>query len=255
MRYILILLTLFLTGCSSTYQLSSYYSNDPIYGVSQSGDSIRVDVIENEFQFQRKLQWDDKFRWNFSTFAQNQPLSWYYRNFNQLGGWRSPYTPFDIYWNRHLFWSNWSFNYGFTYGYGFNRGIFGLNNWGSWNYPYWGRGNYGYRWNYNTPIVIPRRNRNYVRVKGRRGSSNTQIRQPRTNTTSVDRVIRRVNEGRRIIPTPNSRNRVIERPRRRIQSPPTRTRTQIRTPQRTRSNSSSPRTQVRINSRRGSRIQ
>ena len=107
------------------------------------------------------------------------------------------------------------------------------------------------RWNYNTRIVTPRRNRNYVRVKGRRGSSNTQIRQPRTNSTSVDRVIRRVNEGRRIIPTPNSRNRVIERPRRRIQSPPTRTRTQIRTPQRTRSNSSSTRTQVRINSRRG----
>ena len=111
MRYILLLLTLFLTGCSSTYQLSSYYSNDPIYGVTQSGDSIRVDVIENDFQFQRKLQWDDEFRWNFSTFAQNQPLSWYYRNFNQLGGWRSPYTPFYIYWNRNLFSSNWSFNY------------------------------------------------------------------------------------------------------------------------------------------------
>lgn len=102
----------------------------------------------------------------------------------------------------------------------------------------------------NTAITTP--NRNYVRVKGRRGSSNTQIRQPRTNTTSVDRVIRKVNEGRRIIPTPNSRNRVIERPQRRIQSPPTRTRTQIRTPQRTRSNNSSSKTQVRVNSGRRS---
>lgn len=69
MRYILILLILFLTSCSSTYQLSSYYSNEPIYGVTQSGDDIRVDVIENEFEFQRKLQWDDEFRWNFSTFT------------------------------------------------------------------------------------------------------------------------------------------------------------------------------------------
>ena len=57
MRYILIFLILFLTGCSSTYQLSSYYSNDQIYGVTKTGDSIRVDVIENEFQFQRKLSW------------------------------------------------------------------------------------------------------------------------------------------------------------------------------------------------------
>ena len=66
MRYLLFILwVLLLTSCGTTYQLSSYYSNDPIYGVTQSGDSIRVDVIENEFQFQRKLQWDDKFRWNF----------------------------------------------------------------------------------------------------------------------------------------------------------------------------------------------
>lgn len=224
MRYILIFLILFLTGCSSTYQLSSYYSNDPIYGVTQSGDSIRVDVIENEFQFQRKLQWDDKFRWNFSTFAQNQPLSWYYRNFNQLGGWRSPYTPFDIYWNRHLFWSNWSFNYGFTYGYGFNRGIFGLNNWGSWNYPYWGRGNYGYGWNdwrWNNRIDnnywIERNQRNQIAnnrvyVRGRRGSTNNVVPNLRNDVNKATPRVR-VNQGRRI-PTPDDIDVVIERPRR-----------------------------------------
>lgn len=226
MRYILILLTLFLTGCSSTYQLSSYYSNDPIYGVTQSGDSIRVDVIENEFQFQRKLQWDDKFRWNFSTFAQNQPLSWYYRNFNQLGGWRSPYTPFDIYWNRHLFWSNWSFNYGFTYGYGFNRGIFGLNNWGSWNYPYWGRGNYGYGWNdwrWNNRIDnnywIERNQRNEIAnnrvyVRGRRGSTNNVVPNLRNDVNKITPTVR-VNQGRRI-PSPDDVDVVIERPERGI---------------------------------------
>ena len=226
MRYILILLTLFLTGCSSTYQLSSYYSNDPIYGVTQSGDSIRVDVIENEFQFQRKLQWDDKFRWNFSTFAQNQPLSWYYRNFNQLGGWRSPYTPFDIYWNRHLFWSNWSFNYGFTYGYGFNRGILGLNNWGSWNYPYWGRGNYGYGWNnwrWNNRIDnrywVERNQRNEIAnnrvyVRGRRGSTNNVVPNLRNDVNKITPTVR-VNQGRRI-PSPDDVDVVIERPERGI---------------------------------------
>jgi hypothetical protein len=224
MRYILLLLTLFLTGCSSTYQLSSYYSNDPIYGVTQSGDSIRVDVIENEFQFQRKLQWDDKFRWNFSTFAQNQPLSWYYRNFNQLGGWRSPYTPFDIYWNRNLFWSNWSFNYGFTYGYGFNRGILGLNNWGSWNYPYWGRGNYGYGWNnwrWNNRIDnrywVQRNQRNQIAnnrvyVRGRRGSTNNVVPNLRNDVNKITPRVR-VNQGRRI-PSPDDVDVVIQKPKR-----------------------------------------
>jgi hypothetical protein len=226
MRYLLLLLIIFLTSCSSTYHLSSYYSNDPIYGVTQSGDSIRVDVIENEFQFQRKLQWDDKFRWSFSTFAQNQPLSWYYRNFNQLGGWRSPYTPFDIYWNRNLFWSNWSFNYGFTYGYGFNRGIFGLNNWGSWNYPYWGRGNYGYGWNdwrWNNRIDnnywIERNQRNQIAnnrvyVRGRRGSTNNVVPNLRNDVNKATPRVR-VNQGRRI-PTPDDIDVVIERPKRNV---------------------------------------
>jgi hypothetical protein len=225
MRYLLfILLGLLFTSCGTTYQLSSYYSDDPIYGVTQSGDSIRVDVIENDFQFQRKLQWDDEFRWNFSTFAQNQPLSWYYRNFNQLGGWRSPYTPFDIYWNRNLFWSNWSFNYGFTYGYGFNRGILGLNNWGSWNYPYWGRGNYGYGWNnwrWNNRIDnrywVQRNQRNQIAnnrvyVRGRRGSTNNVVPNLRNDVNKITPRVR-VNQGRRI-PSPDDVDVVIQKPKR-----------------------------------------
>ena len=225
MRYLLfILLGLLFTSCGTTYQLSSYYSDDPIYGVTQSGDSIRVDVIENDFQFQRKLQWDDEFRWNFSTFAQNQPLSWYYRNFNQLGGWRSPYTPFDIYWNSNLFWSNWSFNYGFTYGYGFNRGILGLNNWGSWNYPYWGRGNYGYGWNnwrWNNRIDnrywVQRNQRNQIAnnrvyVRGRRGSTNNVVPNLRNDVNKITPRVR-VNQGRRI-PSPDDVDVVIQKPKR-----------------------------------------
>jgi len=234
MKKLLLLVSLiFLTSCSSLQfrygTLNAVSTYDGIYYNKNS----KVEVIENEFEFQRKLQWDDEFRWNFSQFAQNQPLSWYYRNFNQLGGWRSPYTPFDIYWNRHLFWSNWSFNYGFTYGYGWNRGILGLNNWGSWNYPYWGRPyNYGYGWRWNNRIDnrywIERNRRNQIAnnrvyVRGRRGSNNQEIRTPlrtRTNSTNrvilnkeVDnRVINRVNVGRRNIPTPNTnRVRVYQR--------------------------------------------
>ena len=46
---------------------SSYYDNDPIYGVTKSGDSIRIDVIENDFEFSRKLRFDSKFRWDFTV--------------------------------------------------------------------------------------------------------------------------------------------------------------------------------------------
>lgn len=222
-HYLLILITLLLTSCSSLqlkYATLNYAASiDGIY----SSQPIQVDVIDNDWDFQRKLRTDFRFRNDFAWFAQNQPLSWYYRNFNQLGGWRSPYTPFDIYWNSHLFWSNWSFNYGFTYGYGFNRGILGLNNWGSWNYPYWGRGNYGYGWNdwrwnnridNNYWIERNRRNQianNRVYVKGRRGSTNNVVPTLRNDVTS--RVS--VNQGRRI-PTPDDVDVVIERPRRNV---------------------------------------
>lgn len=241
--YLLILITLLLTSCSSLQfrygTLNSVSHYDGIYYNKNS----KVEVINNDWDFQRKLRTDFRFRNDFARYAQNQDIGWYYRNYNYLGGWRSGVLPFDMWLNSNDIWWNWSINYPFTFWNPLGaRDILGFR-WG------WNRWNW---WNYNTPIATPIPNRNYVRVKGRRGSSNTQIRQPRTNSSSADRVIRRVNEGRRIIPTPNSRNRVIERPRRRIQSPPTRTRTQIRTPQRTRSNSSSPRTQVRVNSGRRS---
>ena len=51
------LLVLFLlNSCGSQYHLASYYDNDPIYGVTKSGDSIRIDVIENDFEFSRKVE-------------------------------------------------------------------------------------------------------------------------------------------------------------------------------------------------------
>ena len=233
MRYIYILFILFLTGCSSTYQLSSYYSDDPIYGVTQSGDSIRVDIIENDFEFNRKLRFDSKFRWNFAQFAQNQPLSWYYRNFNQLGGWRSPYTPFDFYWNRYDFWWNWSVNMPFQFNswnspWYWNR----WNNWYGWphdyywNSPFANRGGYGYVWNdwrwrnrIDNNYWEERNRRNVAYVNGRRGSTNSVVVTPNNNSVVVPRLRNntnvRINEGRRI-PTPDDVDVVIERPERGI---------------------------------------
>lgn len=253
-HYLFILITLLLTSCSSLQfrygALTAVSHYDGIYYNKNS----KVERINNNWDFQQKLRTDFNFINDFSWYAQNQDLNLYYTNYNYLGGWRSGLSPFDLWWNGNDIWWNWSMNYPFTFWGSFRtRDILGFgwgwNHWNRWGNTYNWRWN---RWNYNTPIVIPRPNRNYVRVKGRRGSSNTQIRQPRTNTTSVDRVIRRVNEGRRIIPTTNSTNRVYQRPQRRIQSPTTRTRTQIRTPQRTRSNNPSSRNQVRVNSGRRS---
>lgn len=222
MRYIYILLILFLTGCSSTYQLSSYYSDDPIYGVTKSGDSIRIDVIENDFEFSRKLRFDSKFRWDFAQFAQNQSLSWYYRNFNQLGGWRSPFTPFDFYWNRYDYWWNWSVNMPFQFNswnspWYWNR----WNNWYGWphdyywNSPFSNRGGYGYVW--NDWRWRNRNNRNVAYINGRRGSTNNVVVTPNNNSVVVPRLRNntnvRINEGRRV-PTPDDVDVVIERPNR-----------------------------------------
>ena len=243
MRYILILLPiLLLTSCSSLqfrYATLNYAASvDGIY----SSQPIQVEVIDNDWDFSQKLRTDWKFRNDFTNYAINQDLSWYYRNYNYLGGWRSGITPFDLYWNRFDLWWNWSVNYPFTYWNNFRtRDILGFgwgqNRWNNWN-------NFGWNnWNYR-PYIPNRRiirntetpRRNVVRVRGSRGSTNTQIRQPRTNTSSVDRVIREVNQGRRI----STDNRVINRPNTRTPQ-----QTQVRQPQPIRRVQPPQRTQVR----------
>jgi hypothetical protein len=199
--YILILLTFLLTSCGSMYQLSTL-NHTPEY----IGD-VRVDVIESRMDLNWKLRTDNQFRWDFAQYAQNQPLSWYYDNSWELGLYRTPFTAFDLYWNRTTYWWNWSFNYPYSWGWNrwsrwphFNYG------WSYWNDPFrfYNPYRWNYRPNYNQFIVKPQRPR--VVINGRRGSNNNNtniiINRGRSNnsTTNNSIRIRRYQNKDRVVP-------------------------------------------------------
>ena len=267
MRKLLLLLPiLLLTSCNSLqfkYATLNYAASvDGIY----SSQPIQVDVIDNDWDFARKLRNDWNFRQDFAWFAQNQDIGWYYRNYNYLGGWRSGVSPFDMYLNAPKMWFDWSMNYpfymwngfrnqdmlGFGATYSWNNNRWGSNFWGmnnSWNFNNWNGYLNGYRWgrwnrlpnhrnpNYRRNEIV---NRQVVRTQGRRGSVNTQVRLvPTRSNNQLDddirrlrnnnvkvRVINDVREGRSVVPNSNTPKRVIQRPN--TQTPQ---RTQVRQPQ------------------------
>ena len=158
---IIALVCLLAFSCSSTYQISTL-NHDP-----------KVTVIDNEFQLDRLLRKDFKFRWNFAQYAMSQPYGWYMSNYS-FNRWR-PYSTFDIYWNRYQFWNDWAFNYPYNYGW---------NSWNSWSWhnpyrPWWYR---SYNpWNnwYNGPFNNPgynvawnssRENNNIAYINGPRST-------------------------------------------------------------------------------------
>ena len=179
------LLVLFLfSSCGSQYHLASYYNNDPIYGVvEQTGDTIKIDVIDSDWDLDRKFRFDDKFRWNFAQYAMNQDLRWHYDFYWNNRMYRSPFaSPFDFYWNSNQYWWNWSFNYPFNYG--FNHwDRFGFYGYGYWNDPFrfgnsWAWGYRPNRWfNYNQGIAynFRRENQNISYNIGRRGSNGVVV--------------------------------------------------------------------------------
>lgn len=123
----LILLLFLLSGCAS-FKVSTL-NHDQIYSVE--GSDVEVKVINNQFQLNRLLRKDFKFRWNFAQYAMNQPYGWYMSNYS-FNRWNR-YNAFDIYWNSTQYWTNWAFNYPFGYNYwGYSH-----SNWynGPWNNP------------------------------------------------------------------------------------------------------------------------
>ena len=147
-------LCLLLSSCS-TYRLSTL-NHDPVYGpvvTLEVPSDVKIDTL-NYRQFRWKLRTDFQFRYDFATYAMNQPYSWYMSNY-RYSHWR-PYNSFDVYWNRHNFWYDWAFSYPYnSWGsfYSWNRP------WGyySWNRPYdpwnnwyqgpWNNSGYNVIWN------------------------------------------------------------------------------------------------------------
>ena len=186
-KLIILLLGLLLTGCSATYQLSTL-NHDPIYDtVLEVPADVQIDTLSYR-QLRWKLRTDFQFRYDFATYAMNQPYSWYMSNY-RYSYWR-PYNSFDVYWNRHSFWNDWAFSYPYNYG------------WNSWNSPFysWHRPyNWGYSysswWNgpfnnscYNVAWNSSRNNNNVAYINGRRGSNNV-VNRNNTNSNIENRIV------------------------------------------------------------------
>ena len=180
MRNILTLLfVLLLSSCGTTYQLSTL-NHDPIY--DGNGNEIEVNVINNEFELDRKFRTDFQFRWNYAQYAISQPISFdwnnrFFRNtrFNRYNNYNHYGWGYSSFWNRDQMWMDWVWGYPYGNGMGWSYS-WGNNSWSSnhWNSPYgwnnyYGWGN-GYGWNNNGWNNGYRRGNVSYNV-GRRGSN------------------------------------------------------------------------------------
>ena len=129
MKKITFILALFLVTSCANFKLATL-NHSPI--VTQEG--ILVDVIDSETSLYRKFNNDSKFRWNYSQFAKQQDLRWYYSFYNRNFLWKynRNVTPWDLYVNRYDFWFDWNFN--------FNFGTF--NHWDPYRFRRWGWNSY-----------------------------------------------------------------------------------------------------------------
>jgi len=220
------LLVLFLfSSCSSAwYMASNNYNNDPIYGIVEStGDTIKIDVLDSEWDINRKFRFDNKFRWNYSMYAMNQDYIWHQDFFWRNRMFRNGYgfSSWDFYWNRHNFWWNWSAGYPFNNYWGYWDSTWGWQGYGFyypnyWNDRYWFRNNW--RWNdrnrRDVAYINGRRGSNGVIVtpNGSRGNGNSIIANPnvRINVGRGNGVVRNYN----VKPNPNDVDVVIEKPNR-----------------------------------------
>lgn len=196
------LLSLFMVSCGS-YQNSSYYESDGIYGASNNRNPERNTASDNYYKdYFNSLQNDNQVPEvitdidRYSDFDSDNTNS-----YSTYSDWGSNYTKADInvypnYWglNYGFGWNSWGYPY---YGFGWNSPYygFGWNNWGwndwgygyypysyGWNYPYYGYNNYYY---YNNR---PYRNHYNSYAPSRRGSvTNSNRNYTSTRRYSTDR--------------------------------------------------------------------
>ena len=190
MRNILTLLFVLLLSSCGTFKVSTL-SYDPIY-TTTNGDTIDVNVVDNEWELNRLLRDDFNFRYDYAQYAKSQPISfdWNNRilrnnrfnryNFNNRYSWSNGFN-MSSYWNRDMMWDDWlwgysSMNYGMGWSYGWGNNSWSSNQWNSpygWNNYYgWGNG-YGWNngWNNNGWNNGYRRGSNVAYNIGRRGST------------------------------------------------------------------------------------
>lgn len=209
MKRITFLFVLFLLTSCGNFKVATL-NHTPKAFVTSTG--INVDVIDSEFGLHRKFNNDNKFRWNYTQFAINQDLRWYYSFYNRnfLFKYRRNLSPWDIYVNRYDFWFDWNFYYGWR---GFNSwDPYGFRSWGwnSWdpyysNFHIWNREHIAYAKTrrgsqYNDNDIVQR---NYNKVRSYNNSNNnTKVRvynRPENNETELRRSVDLLKRGNKNI--------------------------------------------------------
>ena len=216
MKKLLLLLSVFLMMSCGTFKISTM-NYDPIY-TTANGETIEVNVVDNEWELNKLLRDDFNFRYDFAQYAKSQPISFdwnnrilrnnRYNNFNRYNynnrySWSNGWN-MNSYWNRDQMWDDWlwgysSMNNGMGWSYSWNN-----NSWSSnyWNSPYGWNTYYGWNTGWNGEY-------------GRRVRNNESHNVSRRTTTTRDRRAHaamiqstRTNKSRRT-------NIVIEKPLRR----------------------------------------
>lgn len=209
MKRITFLFVLFLLTSCGNFKVATL-NHTPKAFVTSTG--INVDVIDSEFGLHRKFNNDNKFRWNYTQFAINQDLRWYYSFYNRnfLFKYSRNLSPWDIYVNRYDFWFDWNFYYGWR---GFNSwDPYGFRSWGwnSWdpyysNFHIWNREHIAYAKTrrgsqYNDNDIVQR---NYNKVRSYNNSNNnTKVRvynRPENNETELRRSVDLLKRGNKNI--------------------------------------------------------
>ncbi len=188
-----ILATLLITSCG-TFQLSTI-NYDPIY--ASNGNPIDVTVIHNEWEFDRLLRTDFRFRYNYAQYAISQPISFDWHNRYNRYNYHNQYSwGYGPYWNRDQMWMDWVWGYPYGNGMGWSYS-WGNNSWSSnyWNSPYGWNNHYGWGNGYNGRSTM----------NGRGGSLNGGHSERISNpTTRVNGVVRRTQTNNvRVIPDNN----------------------------------------------------
>ena len=185
MKKILLILGLLLTGCSTTWQVSTV-GYDPIYNtVLEVPADVQIDTLSYR-QLQWKLRTDFNFRYDFAQYALSQPRSfdWNNRILGYNYNWSNRYLNYNYYWNRDIMWHDWVWGYPYS--------NWGWNSWNHWNRPYWGWNNYYYGWNnwgwrqqMNNYAWQHRNRSNTAYINGRRNNIQSSRRVATTNTRSI----------------------------------------------------------------------
>ena len=187
MKKLILFIGLLLTGCSTTWHVSTV-GHDPIYDtVLEVPAGVQIDTLSAS-QLRWKLRTDFRFRYDFAQYALSQPRSFDWNN-RVLGNRYNVYNPYynfgySNYWSRDMMWNDWVWGYNsypmwspFRYDrWGYNH--YGWNNYGWNNYGWnnWGWNDWGYRQRMNDYAWRHRNRTNTAYINGRRGSNNIENR-------------------------------------------------------------------------------